>query len=68
MTARKDKSLGESIDVPEGTQVLRPDDTVVTVTGGIYVLDTLGDHYIGGITGSRQHVTEPAPAASTPPA
>lgn len=69
MTARKPKPLGESIEVPNGTEVLRPDDSVVTVSGGLYVLDVVGDHYIGGRDGSKQPVEEaPAAAADVPPA
>lgn len=61
MTRRQPKPLGTSIDVPEGAIVRRPDDTEVTVTGGLYVLDVPGVHVIDG----REQPTEPTSAQGT---
>lgn len=48
MTARKAKPLGTTVEVPEGVTVRRPDNSEVTVTGGLYVLDVEGTHVIDG--------------------
>ncbi len=51
MTKPKPKPIGTSIEVPEGALVVRPGGTEAdarAVTGGVYVLDTIGTHTIDG--------------------
>lgn len=54
MTAPKPKPLGTSVEVPEGATVVRPDLSEITVTGGVYVLDAIGEHVVDG---KQLHVT-----------
>lgn len=46
MTAAKRK-VGETFEVDEGAQVERPDGSVHTVSGGLYVADVAGTYRIG---------------------
>jgi hypothetical protein len=65
MTKPKPKPLGTTIEVAEGAQVIRPGGTegdARTITGGVYVLDTIGTHTIDG---SEVEVVEPEPATPT---
>lgn len=48
MTEKKSQSLGSSVELPEGAQVVRPDGSSMTVTGGSYVLDVPGVHTVDG--------------------
>lgn len=41
-------SVGESVEVPAGIVVVRPDGTRREVVGGVYVLDVPGVHVIDG--------------------
>lgn len=53
MTAPKPKPLGSTIEVPDGTAVVRPgDDSAMEhrITGGVYVFDVPGEHVVGGKT------------------
>ena len=48
MAAKKTEKVGTTIKVPKGAEVVvRPDGTQVTVSGGLYVLDTKGTHLVG---------------------
>ena len=65
MTKPKPKPLGTSIEVVEGARVIRPGGTEAdahTITGGVYVLDTVGVHTIDG---SEVEVVDLADAAPT---
>jgi hypothetical protein len=42
------RSVGQSVEVKEGGTVVRPDGTEQTVTGGTYVLDTVGTFTVEG--------------------
>lgn len=46
MATAKKYSVGDLVEVPEGAQVLRPDGGIVTVVGGLYVLDVEGSHSV----------------------
>lgn len=47
-TAKKKHKVGDVLEVPEGTEVVRPNGEVHTITGGVYVLDAKGSHRVGG--------------------
>ncbi|MBS2939588.1 hypothetical protein KDN32_17755 [Nocardioides sp. J2M5] len=47
MTAPK-REVGQDVEVPERTEVERPDGSRVTVSGGLYVFDVPGAHVIDG--------------------
>jgi len=47
MAERKNFTVGETVEVPEGTVVRRPDGSERPVTGGLYVLDVTGDFVLG---------------------
>lgn len=44
----KTEKVGTTVEVEEGGTVVRPDGSVVTVTGGLYVLDVPGTFEVGG--------------------
>lgn len=48
MAERKNFKVGETVEVPEGAVVRRPDGSERPVTGGLYVLDVEGDYLLGG--------------------
>lgn len=51
MTKPKPKTVGTAIEVPPGAVVIRPGATEAdarTVTGGVYVLDVIGEHVVDG--------------------
>ncbi|HTW15137.1 MAG TPA: hypothetical protein VMF51_08405 [Nocardioides sp.] len=47
MAERKNFAVGETVEVPEGTVVRRPDGSERPVTGGLYVLDVPGTFVLG---------------------
>lgn len=47
MAERKNFTVGETVEVPEGATVTRPDGSQIMVTGGLYVLDVAGDFKLG---------------------
>jgi hypothetical protein len=65
MTKPKPKPLGTTVEVAEGARVIRPGGTegdARIITGGVYVLDTIGTHTIDG-TEVEVVEAEPAPTA-----
>jgi hypothetical protein len=47
MAERKNFTVGEVVEIKDGTQVIRPDGSVKTVSGTGYVLDVPGDYVLG---------------------
>lgn len=50
MTKPKPKTLGTVLTVEPGTRVIRPgasEGDALTIKGGAYVLDMLGEHHVG---------------------
>jgi hypothetical protein len=47
MPEKAKHKIGDSVEVKEGTTVLRPDGEEVTVSGGLYVLTQPGTYRVG---------------------
>lgn len=50
MAERKNFTVGETVEVKDGTTIRRPDGSETKVTGTVYVLDAEGDFLLGDRT------------------